>query len=196
MTTTTVTEAELSAELRTQLERIEAIKRDARELIDGLNERQLNWRPEPSRWSIAQCMQHIVLSGQGYLPRLGELIETSRARTAQLRPPFRPGMISSWFIRSMEPPPRFKAKTFRAMEPPPTPEDPAEVLRAFLAFHDELAQRVRAMHDVDPNGARMRSPFFRPLQFTLGQVIALLITHARRHLWQARQVRQHPGFPG
>jgi DinB superfamily len=195
MTTTTVTEAELSAELRAQLEQIEAIKRDARELLDGLDDRRLNWRPEPSRWSIAQCLHHIVLSGAGYLPRLGELIETSRERTQQRRPPFRAGIISSWFIRSMEPPPRFKAKTFRAMEPPPAPEHAEEVLRAFLAFHDELAMRVRAMHDVDANGARMHSPFFRPLRFTLGQVVALLITHARRHLWQARQVRQHPGFP-
>jgi hypothetical protein len=195
MTTTAVTEVELSAELRTQLERIEAIKRDARALVEDLDDAQLNWRPEPSRWSIAQCLQHIVISGEGYLPRLGELIESSRARTRQRRPPFRPGFFASWFIRSMEPPPRFKAKTFRAMEPPPAPERAEDILRAFLAFHDELAVRVRAMHDVDPSGARMRSPFFRPLRFTLGQVVALLTTHARRHLWQARQVRQHPGFP-
>ena len=194
MTTTTVTEAALSAELRGQLERIEAIKRDARELVEGLSEEQLTWRPDASRWSIAQCLQHIVLSGDGYLPRLGELIEASRERTRQRRPPFRPGFIASWFIRSMEPPPRFKAKTFRAMEPPPA-GSPTEVVRSFLTFHDEFSQRVRTMHDVDPNGARMRSPFFRPLRFTLGQVVALLITHACRHLWQARQVRQHPGFP-
>lgn len=194
MTTTTVTDVELSVELREQLAGIEAIKRDARELVEGLTEAQLTWRPEPSRWSIAQCLQHIVLSGEGYLPRLGDLIEASRQRTRLGRPSFRPGFVSSWFIRSMEPPPRFKAKTFRAMEPPPA-VTPDAVLRSFFAFHDELAARVRAMHGVDPNGARMRSPFFRPLRFTLGQVVALLITHARRHLWQARQVRQHPGFP-
>jgi hypothetical protein len=195
MTTTTVTEAAPTMELRAQLERIEAIKRDARELVDSLDDAQLNWRPEQSRWSIAQCLQHVVISGQGYLPRLGELIEAARARSRQHRPPFRPGFVSSWFIRSMEPPPRFKAKTFRAMEPPPRPERRDDVLQSFLVFHDELAVRVRAMHDVDLNAARMRSPFFRPLQFTLGQVVELLITHARRHLWQARQVRQHPGFP-
>jgi hypothetical protein len=195
MSVTTVTEAELSAELREQLERIEAIKRDALALVDALTDEQLNWRPDPSRWSIAQCLHHIVLSGAGYVSRLGELVETSRKREQLGQPPLRPGMLSGWFIRSMEPPPRFKAKTFRSIEPPPASMSRDAVFNEFIAFHDELANRVRAMRDVNLNGARMPSPFFRPLRFTIGQVITLLITHARRHLWQARQVRQHPGFP-
>lgn len=195
MSTLTITEAEIPATLREQLERIEAIKRDVLELVDALTDEQLNWRPESGRWSIGQCLSHIVLSGGPYLARLDGLVEEARQREGGGLPPFRQGMISRWFIRSMEPPPRFKAKTFRSMEPHESVRGEA-LIHEFVAFHDALAARVRAMRGIDPDRARMNSPFFRPLRFTLGQAIALLVTHARRHLWQARQVRQHPSFPG
>lgn len=195
MTTLTFAEAEIPVELREQLERIEAIKREALALVDGLTDEQVNWRPDATRWSIAQCLSHILLSGGPYLARLDALLAEAREREKAGLPPFRQGMISRWFIRSMEPPPRFKAKTFRTMEPGETFRRD-ELLRDFLAFHDELAARVRAMRGVDPDRARMSSPFFKPMRFTLGQAVALLVTHARRHLWQARQVRQHPSFPG
>lgn len=195
MTTLTFTEAEIPVELREQLERIEAIKRDALALVDGVTDEQLNWRPDTTRWSIGQCLSHILLSGGPYLARLDALVEDARQREHAGQPAFRQGIISRWFIRSMEPPPRFKAKTFRSMEPGATFSRDA-LIRDFVAFHDDLAARVRAMRGVDPDRARMNSPFFRPLRFTLGQSVALLVTHARRHLWQARQIRQHPSFPG
>jgi hypothetical protein len=195
MTTLTFAEPEIPIELREQLERIEAIKRDALALVDGLTDDQLNWRPDATRWSIAQCLSHILLSGGPYLARLDALLEDARQRERAGLPAFRQGFVSRWFIRSMEPPPRFKAKTFRTMEPGATFRRD-DLIGEFIAFHDDLGARVRAMRGVDPDRARMNSPFFRPLRFTLGQAVALLVTHARRHLWQARQVRQHPSFPG
>lgn len=195
MTTLTFTEPEVPVELREQIERIEAIKRDALALVDGLTDEQLNWRPDAARWSIGQCLSHVLISGAPYFSRLDGLLEEARNRERTGQPAFRKGAISRWFIRSMEPPPRFKAKTFRSMEPGEAlSREP--LVREFIGFHDELAARIRGMRGVDPDRARMNSPFFRPLRFTLGQAIALLVTHARRHLWQARQVRQHPSFPG
>ena len=195
MSTLTVTEAEIPVELREQLDRIAAIKRDVLELVDALSDEQLNWRPDSGRWSIGQCLSHVILSGGPYLARLDALVEEARQRELSGLPPFRQGMVSRWFIRSMEPPPRFKAKTFWSMEPRDSVRG-EPLIREFVEFHDALAARVRAMRGFDPDRARMNSPFFRPLRFTLGQAVALLVTHARRHLWQARQVRQHPSFPG
>ena len=41
-----------------------------------------------------------------------------------------------------------------------------------------------------------RSPVTKLLRLSLGQEFALLIAHEQRHLWQARQVRANPQFPG
>ncbi|MGH7504090.1 MAG: DinB family protein [Longimicrobiales bacterium] len=194
MSHATLMDPDLSAGLRARLEEIEAIKRDARELFDGLSDAQANWRPHPRRWSIAQCLDHIVLSGEPYLRSIEAMIGEARRRAALKQPPFRPGRLSGWFIRSVEPPPRFKAKTFRSMEPGEG-RPAAEALARFLALHDALAALIRSAQGIDPHGGRAPSPFFRLLRLTLDQSIALVTTHARRHLWQARQVRQQPAFP-
>jgi hypothetical protein len=194
MSASTFTEPEIPVELREQLERIEAIKRDSMELVEGLTDEQLNWRPDATRWSIGQCLKHVILSGAPNLSRLDALIEEARQRERTGQARFRQGIVARWFIRSMEPPPRFKAKTFRSMEPLEAVNG-STLIREFTEFHEALALRLRAMRGVDPDRARMASPFFRPLRFTLGQTMALLVVHARRHLWQARQVLQHPSFP-
>src|SRR5690554_5580931 len=33
----------------------------------------LNWRPEPDRWSIAQCFEHLIKIQTHYLPTLASL---------------------------------------------------------------------------------------------------------------------------
>jgi hypothetical protein len=79
---------------------------------------------------------------------------------------------------------------------PPADLDPARVLRNFVDAHAEFAQRIAAADRVSLVHGRTSSPFLPILRFTLGQVFALNLAHARRHLWQARQVTQHPAFPG
>ena len=34
------------------------VSEDAKQLVAGLSEQQLNWKPGPDRWSIAQCLDH------------------------------------------------------------------------------------------------------------------------------------------
>jgi DinB family protein len=32
---------------------------DARSVVSGLSDAQLNWQPAPDKWSIAQCLEHL-----------------------------------------------------------------------------------------------------------------------------------------
>jgi hypothetical protein len=38
----------------------------ARELVNGLSEAQLNWRPAPEKWSIAQCLDHLTVASSKF----------------------------------------------------------------------------------------------------------------------------------
>jgi len=194
MSESTATETSVAAWLRNRLDEIEAIKRDVRELLDGLTDTQVRWRPDARGWSIAECLDHIVLAGEPYLPRIEQMVAEAKTRSERRQPPLRPGMFAGWFVRSMEPPPRLRMKTFHAMEPG-SPRAVAEVQSSFLALYDRLAQLLRSANGAAPHGARTTSPFLRLLRLTLDQAVGLLTAHARRHLWQARQVRHRPGFP-
>ena len=104
-------------------------------------------------------------------------------------------MFASWIINGMEPPPRMRIRTAGKVEPPSTLRR-QDVLSGFESAHARLRELIIACDGVPLDHARMRSPFMPLFRFTLRQALQVNLPHARRHLWQARQVRQDPRFPG
>jgi hypothetical protein len=49
--------------------------------------------------------------------------------------------------------------------------------------------RLRKADGLDLRRARMRSPVLRWLSYSLGTGLVGFLAHERRHVWQARQVR-------
>jgi hypothetical protein len=39
---------------------LDDVRREAQETFGGLDVRQLNWRPDAVRWSVAQCFDHLL----------------------------------------------------------------------------------------------------------------------------------------
>lgn len=181
--------------LREYLDQVDALRRDARELCAGLSAAQVNWRPTERRWSVAQCMDHLTRSLDLYLPPMSRALERSRARKDRGEKGYRDGIMAGWLIRSMEPPPSVRVRAPAAIRPAETFE-PAAVLADFDAAHARLAGLLAAADGASLVHARMRSPMMRLMQMTLRQAFAMTLAHARRHIWQARQVTKEPGFPG
>lgn len=173
---------------------LDAVLRDARELTAGLDAGQWNWQPSPSRWSVAQCLEHIVISGEPYLPLLDAALAEGRARLSAGGRPVREGWLGTRFVRSMEPPPGMRIRTFRKLTPS-TRIDGEAVWAAFESFHRRLGERLPAVEEVGPNAASLRSPFLPILRLTLGQAVRAILAHSRRHIWQAWAVRRAAGFP-
>ena len=143
---------------------------------------------------MGQNLDHVVRTGRLYLDALRKVVPEAVERAAAGRPPLRPGWLGNYMVRSMEPPPKLKVRTFRRLQPPAR-HDRDEVLGAFEAMHRELVAEARRTGDAGWHGARMRSPFFPLLRLTPGQAFAVLAAHGRRHLWQAREVTKAAGFP-
>jgi hypothetical protein len=175
------------------IEQLDAILIDVRALTDGLSPEQFNWKPDARRWSIGQCLEHLTRTVHLYPAEIERMIEEARGREGSSRP-YREGWVSRWVVSGMEPPPRMRIRTMRRVEPG-TELDRDTVVREFVAAHGRLRELIRASDGVSLRHGRMRSPFAPVLRFTLGQVLAMNLAHARRHLWQARQVRQHANFP-
>ena len=187
-------EEPLSADLADCLRQLDEIDADANGLLNGLTEDQFHWSPAAARWSIAQCLVHLVIIGEKYLPLLDETIGRARAEDLVSRGPYRYGFIVRWFVRATEPPPGIRLRT-PASARPPDDQPLAGVVTNFLKLQDELRKRVYAANGVHLAHAKVASPFIRALKMGLGQCLAFLAAHERRHLWQAWQVRKHPGFP-
>jgi hypothetical protein len=97
-------------------------------------------------------------------------------------------------VRSMEPPPTRRMRTFRIFTPPATPLGRDEVLGSLAASRERLIERARAATGVNLKRAIVVSPVSRFFRMPLGGYFAFLAAHDRRHLWQAHQVQQESGF--
>lgn len=185
----------LVAELQYYKEQFEANRRDAQDLVAGLDDKQFNWRPAAGRWSIAECLAHLNVTGQMYLPVVDRTIKQARAANPPFATgPFRHGVFGKLFLRATEPPAKIKVKAPKLIAPLPE-HLLAVVMPAYISLHDQLVRRLYDANGLNLARAKVVSPFSRFFKFSLGHAFAIIAAHERRHLWQARQVRNDSGFP-
>lgn len=180
----------LPAELQDLLDQIEACERDARALVEGLRDGEAHWQSVPGKtWSVAQCLDHLRRTNEFYVRDFLLLVE--RAREQGLGPfaGLSPTWLGQRFVATMEPPPPFRARAPRSVTPISTVRLD-DLLPAFVASHDAYRSLVRAAADVDVNRVVGRNPFFPAFRMRLATVLRVIPAHDRRHLWQARRVRE------
>ena len=183
-------EAELAARRR----ELEAVLADASAVAAGLDDRRLEWRPAPGRWSVAECLNHLNVTVTKYLPHIDEMIARARAEGRTGRGPFRHPWIGTWFIRMLEPPPRRRLRVPGVFAPLPGVA-PGSLLPEFRRLREALQRRIVEADGLDLAAVSTESPAARFLTLTLGQCFAALAAHDRRHLWQVHRVVERPDFP-
>jgi hypothetical protein len=178
----------------TQLRRqFQEAAREAGDLTGGLTPRQLLWRPE-GKWSIAECLDHLN-NAERMVPRFDRKLAEARAAGGRRGWPYRAGWIAGLYIRSIEPPVRrLRFRSPKAFRPKPEAELSDAVPR-FLRLQEDLARQVEEAEGLDVSRIRMSSPVVRRFKMSMAEWFAFLAAHQRRHLWQARNVRDHPDFP-
>src|ERR1700722_15439652 len=90
----------------------------AKSLTADLSAAQMNWRPQPGKWSIAQNLAHLNFGYPG-LDTIASSIAAARAKGIIGNGPFRYGWLSSWIMKSQEPPPKRKFKAAKVNTPSP-----------------------------------------------------------------------------
>ncbi len=168
---------------------IDAIRREARALTAGLTDEQFNWQPDPTRWSIAHCLQHLVVSADGLLAAQRRAIEEARQRRMLSDGPYRHGRIGAMIAASIEPPVKRRFKSARAITP--SGRHAVDTLLAeFDRRQDQILEVIESARGVDLGKARVALAGLPIIRLSLGQAFAFTVGHERRHLWQAREVRE------
>ena len=180
--------------LATFAEAMRAVQRDFLHLVQSLTDQQLNWRPTDGRWSIAECVAHLTAIGRAYTAPIEQAVERGFKRGYLGGRDFEPGRVGRWLIAQMEPPPRRRMTAPRKIVPQHV-ASVASLKTAYEETHRELIRVVLRAEGLDLSRVKLNSPLMPLLRQPLGTWMAVLAAHERRHLWQARQVRQEPGFP-
>jgi hypothetical protein len=187
-------DVELIATLQEYYRQVEEIKLDAMDLARGLSETQFNWRPSPEKWSIGECLEHLNVTARLFWPTIAEAVNGARVNGWFSKGPYKRTWLGAIAIRTMEPPAKRRFKAPRRFRPPANlPMN--QVLSQFMAFQDRLLDLLRDANGVDLGRPRLQAPGSKMIKLTLGQSFGLMTAHERRHLWQARQVKDNPNFP-
>ena len=164
------------------------------QLVQPLTDQQLNWRPADGRWSIGECMAHLTATGRVYIAPLERAVDGGFMRGHVGGRDFQPGRVGRWLIAQMEPPPRRRTTAPRKIIPQHV-ESAGPLRNAYEETHRDLIRVVLRAEGLDLARVKLRSPLMPLLRQPLGTWMAVLAAHERRHLWQARQVRQEAAFP-
>ena len=172
---------------------VDAADRRTNALARTLTSAQLNWRPSQDEWSIGQCLEHLCVATEVYLPPISSALAS---RSHAVVPEITPGWFGRWFIRSYIEP---SSVTRRGRAPkkivPAAHVDPS-VLERFRSGNDGLRTLILHAGQYDVNRIRFRNPFIPLIHFTVGTGLEILVRHQRRHLLQAERIRERPEFPG
>lgn len=177
----------MHSEIRILDEAYTAAQTEAHSLIAGLTEEQAAWRPHPAAWSVAECLDHLALTNRVYIRAMQPAADAARSAKKLRRRPALPGYFGAWFVRSLEPPAKLKAKSPKSIKPRTSPTL-AATSAAFFASHSEAQDFLRANSDLDLATILFPNPFLKLLRFTLATGLHVIPAHERRHLHQARAV--------
>ncbi len=182
----------LTADLARLRDELVSVQERARQLTAGLSTAQLSWRPGPARWSIAECLAHLVATTEATVPNLAAAMAGATPMSEPER--YRPGLLGRLLRWMMEPPSRLRTKT-QDVFLPHVPTDPATVPEQFANSQAELLRQLEAAKGLAINRVMASSAANEKLRLSLGDWFSFLAAHQRRHLWQAERVRQEAGFP-
>lgn len=160
----------------------------ARAVCKGLDAHTWVARPAPNDWAIGECITHLNITSERFIPLFDDAIRDGRARKLEANGPYGKGLIGWALVRFSEPPYRIKTTTAAAFIPV-TVEPMTDTLERFDYLQLEVQVRIDRAAGLALDRLRLASPFDSRIKYNLYAAFCLLAAHQRRHLWQAEQVK-------
>jgi hypothetical protein len=179
------------AEIRSALE---GVAQGAAESFGGLDARQRNLRPDATRWSVAQCLEHLLTANRLMLRAADDALNDGARRSLWQRLPVWPALMGRLLIRSQAPQATRKFIAPAAAQPAVI-DIPADITQRFVEQHRAAVDLMQTLDEAVAARTVMTSPFVRAITYSVLDGCRVIVAHDHRHLEQARRVTQALGFP-
>ena len=154
--------------------------------VKGLSEKQLNWKPADSVWSVANCVEHITLSEKSLFDWAMATLKdsASTAKRADVK-------LDDEAIKKMIADRSFKASAPENLRPMGQLGNSDNTLAIFKERRGAAIKYIQRTND------DLRNHFATtPLGVVDSyQALLFLAAHSRRHTLQIIELKAMPGFP-
>jgi hypothetical protein len=159
-----------------------------------LTEKQLNWTPARSEWSVGNCIEHVTVVNQSYFPVMEALVDGTYRPTLWQRLPLLPRLVGPLLIRSLMPGAGMRISAPQPWQPPAAPVD-LMALSRFTAVQYELIRLIERCRPLAVESLTIASPAAPFIVYRLLDAWRIIVVHLQHHFIQATQVTEHPHFP-
>lgn len=181
-------------------ERIEQVTRELGQTADDVKttfgtftNEQLNWKPAENSWSIAQCLDHLILSNIEFDDEWPKLHAGTRESSFLENWSPLSGFFGRLLISSLAKDSR-KTKAPSQSIVPPSEIEPG-IIDRFVANIETTNKNIEGCEGVDLHKTVLTSPFMGLITYRLDDAFSILIEHTKRHIRQAKRVTEADGFP-
>lgn len=177
--------------LLTELTELVSQHREFAEQLQHRTDTELNQRKHPASWSVLECLEHLNLYGNFYLPEMENRIKESKTHP---REEFKSGWLGNYFAQNMLPKAKLnKMKTFKEMNPI-NRNLSRGVLDTFISQQTKLLTLLKQAQTVDLNRVKTGISISKLIRLRLGDTFRFVIYHQIRHIKQANEVLLHAGL--
>lgn len=151
------------------------------EQLKELDTPTLLWRENPTSWNILECLEHLNLYGDFYLPEMERKIRNSHTKSEK---EFKSGFLGNYFANSMLPKAKLnKMKTFKDKNPLNATLDHS-VIDRFLKQQLQLLELLELSKNVSLNKVKTSISITKLIKLKLGDTFRFYINHMLRHMNQ------------
>lgn len=155
-----------------------------------MTKEQLNQKPYPQAWSIAQIIEHLIIINSTYFPIVDALNHGTYTVPLIGKISFIPTVLGKVLLKSMKGNRSQKTKTFPIWEPSQSEID-ADIITRFKQHQEELKSMIKQCEHHIKSHAIISSPANRYIVYPLSMAIDIIIAHESRHIEQMREVVKH-----
>jgi uncharacterized damage-inducible protein DinB len=146
----------------------------------------LIWRDNETSWNILECLEHLNLYSDFYLPEIENKMKNT---TTAADPEFKSGVLGKYFANSMLPKEKTnKMKTFKNKNPLNAHLD-RMVIDKFINQQIALLHLLNQSRNVSLNKVKIRTSFSGLVKMNLGDTFQFFINHIVRHFTQIERIK-------
>ncbi len=183
----------MQPELQKAIADINEVTKEAKLHFGHLAAAHLNWKPAADKWSVAQCLDHLIVSNETYYPQVNKVVDGSYKKS--LYQGIRPlsNFFGAWLVKETGPVVGKPMKNPAAFSPSQS-DLPATIVADFERHQQECTALLRQLDKVNLEKTVISSPAAGFITYNLCHLLAILAGHEQRHLAQAINVINHPNF--
>ncbi len=165
---------------------------EVKHLLDSLSEEYINKKLAPGKWSVAECIRHLILTGKYVTIEIDKSITNGIKRNKMGNPPFKYGWFNRYFIRYMKHKSHFTMAAPKLYKPDlHSYYDKSVLVTSYLDLQEQYCRLLEKADGLDLKRVKVRSPVIPVMRLSLGACFHAMAAHQERHIDQAKRTNRN-----